>query len=239
VLRFVVGESPRSDDGILRECIDQIDMFCRAVRARSRRRPACADKDYRLELTAQAFIRALDELEQSVYCAQRLAEGLTHSSTREMNAHERLNYHRHLYFYKNGFVRVFATLDKLGYFMNELFELKTERVKTKFSYFTVLRQMNRLDVQRELRGKLGEYKQLHKHAMDRLREKRNLEIHFCNVEVLDDLVLRQRDYLEYQHVENLTANMLDLQQGFDMVLRSMLAIFTEAVRYVRQTIDER
>ena len=238
MLRFLVGEDPRSDEGIVRECLEQIDKFCSAVRKRSKRASAFAAKDYRLELTAQAFTRALDELEQSVYCARKLAEGLVHRTMREMDPDERLNYYRHLYFYKNGFVRVFSTLDKLGYFMNELFGLQTERVKPRFSYFTVLRQMHSLDVLAVLRGRLGEYKLRYKDAMNRLRKKRNLEIHYVNVEVLDDLALQQEKYLDHHHVENLAANLHDLRQGFEMVCRSMLAIFTEAERYVRRTIDE-
>ena len=50
----------------------------------------------------------------------------------KMQTEERTNYHRYLYFYKNGFIRVFSILDKLGFYLNKRLQLNTEKVKPRF-----------------------------------------------------------------------------------------------------------
>lgn len=231
MLRTLFNQSPREDQGIYKECLDHIEAFCTEVRKRSHQQ-SLFSKYYRLDLTAQAFTRALDELEQSVYCSREFARGLIDQTEESMDRQERLSYHRHLYFYKNAFIRIFSILDKLGYFMNELFGVKTEKVKPKFSYFTVLRQMSRVNLEPELGGKLNEYKGEYKDALNRLRKKRNVEIHFINVEMLDDLTLQQKEYLEHQHIENLEANVRDLEKGYEMVCRSIRTIFEYAKKHL-------
>lgn len=231
MLRILFNQKPRVDTGLYRQCLESIEDFCAAIRKRSGRSGEFSVYD-RLELAAQAFTRALDELEQSIYCAKKLKEHVVHSTTREMDHSELLDYYRHLYFYKNAFIRIFSILDKLGYFMNVLFQARTEKIKPRFSFFTVLRQLNRLKLEPELTRKLNAYKSEYGEALQRLREKRNLEIHLINVELLDDFHLRQKQSLDHQNIENLSDNLRDLDQGYEMVCRSLLATFDYAIQYV-------
>ncbi|GAA3409104.1 Cthe_2314 family HEPN domain-containing protein [Paenibacillus hodogayensis] len=191
--------------------------------------PECG-KYTRYELWARGLIHALDELEQSVYCASRLSESVAHDQEEKMEPEERANYRRHVYFYKNGFIRLFAILDKLGYFMNDLLHLRSERVKHKFSYFTVLRQMQHLHADVALSEPLQAIKERYKEPLARLRNKRNMEIHLVNTEMLDDLLHIDACRTDRSYIEDLQANMDDLRQGLEMVCQSLTAVFVYAHR---------
>ncbi|GJM74746.1 hypothetical protein HMSSN036_69620 [Paenibacillus macerans] len=87
---------------------------------------------------------------------------------------------------------MFSSLDKLGTVLNELFDLNTSKVKTHFSYFTVLRQFAHLKVHPELGGKLTAIKEEYGEVLGVLRRRRNTEIHYMNSEMKDDLWQRHQ-----------------------------------------------
>jgi hypothetical protein len=157
------------------------------------------------------------------------------SSIEEMSAQERLDYYRHVYFDKNAFIRVFSLLDKLGTLMNDLLGLHTERVKSRFSYFTVLRAMRQTGRHAELAERLNELKEQHSEAMNRLRKRRNLEIHHMNSELQDDLFqsLHSEQQKIRPYLENITLNLHDLEEGWEMAHRSLALSFRFARRIIQ------
>jgi len=75
-------------------------------------------------------------------------------------------------------------------------------------------------------------KDRHRDAMDRLRTRRNMEIHYMNAELYDDvryLTLREKEPLE-----NLEANIADLHEGFAMVSHSL----RHSVSYLTRRMEE-
>ena len=52
-----------------------------------------------------------------------------------------------------------------------------------------------------------------KQPLDRLRNLRNMEIHYINAEMLDDLMQKEPNPGERIHVENVKANLSDLTAG--------------------------
>jgi hypothetical protein len=225
MLRSIFGHSPRKDSGLLHETNSAIAAFC----IKLRREHDCMDgidaKWIRLELWATGLRSALNELEQSVYCSHQYGAAITKLSEEEMTLEERDHYHRHMYFYKNAFIRVFSTLDKTGYFLDTLYNLETGKVKERFSYFTVLRQLRKSKDHSLLEQRLYDIRMHHQHPMERLRKKRNLEIHSMNVELIDD-VWRTRACFATEHwVEPITLNLEDLDRGMIMVCQSLHAIF--------------
>jgi hypothetical protein len=130
-----------------------------------------------------------------------------------------------MYFYKNAFIRIFSTLDKTGYFLDKLYDLETARIKEKFSYYTVLRQLRHIKAHAPLEQRLFDIRVTHQKSMERLRTRRNLEIHSLNAELIDD-VWRTRQCFATEHgVEPVRSNLEDLQQGFVMVCESLHTIF--------------
>lgn len=232
MLRRFFQEEKRVDEGRLAQCYEAVHQYVERLREQQRRNSRLS-RNHRLELHALSMIRALDELEQSIYCANKLCIGIVGLREAELPEALRDDYYRHLYFYKNAFIRVFATLDKLGYFMNEAFELRTEKVKPKFSYFTVLRQLRRAGRHPRLENALTECKLEFHEPMQRLRKKRNVEVHLINAEVLDDLQAMEREYLASQRIENLKENMDDLRCGWEMVTRSLYLVFAYAGEQLR------
>ena len=65
----------------------------------------------------------------------------------------------------------------------------------------------------------------YKSPLDRLRNQRNMEIHYINAEMLDDLMQKEPMLGERIHVENVKPNLSDLQQGFEMVCRTLTIAF--------------
>lgn len=228
MLRALFGEPKRQDTGVLLEANRAIEAYRRTLQGLIEQDTPECGRYTRSDLWARGFMTALNELEQSLYAARKLREGVTQTYEEAMNGEEEDRYHSHLYFYKNAFIRVFSILDKLGYFLNDLFRLETEKVKPKFSYFTVLRQMHSRHAEPDLNRRLFELKELNKEALGRLRQKRNMEIHHINAEMLDDLIRTDLCRADRTYVEDLDANMDDLAQCFRMVAQSLTAVFEYA-----------
>lgn len=226
MLRALFGEPRRKEEGTLREANAAIRNYMKALA----RTPAELQsvKDYRFVIWSENFLRALDELEQSQYAAERFGAKVRKLYVDEMKEAEQDDYHRHLYFYKNAIIRMFSILDKLGYFLNERFALHTERVKTRFSYFTVLRTMHQNRMHTELEQRLFELKQENQEPVNRLRNQRNMEIHTINTDLLDDLLeAAEAKYGKRprQHTDEIPGNLKDLKVGFTMTCRAVAIVF--------------
>lgn len=230
MLRYLFGEPRRTDKGLMLDANTALEKYLSSLASKPKKQPAM--KIHRLALWSKGFIRALDELEQSVYCARKYGESVQEKYVENMSDDEKDQYHRHIYFYKNALVRLFSILDKLGYFMNEQFELKTEQVKTRFSYFTVLRTMRQRGLEPKLEQKLSDLKQENKPKLDRLRNQRNMEIHMMNADLLDDLInaIEARHAKDPRtHVEDIEQNIEDLHTVFDMACKAVACVFTYIV----------
>lgn len=188
----------------------------------------------RLDLWANGLIVALDELEQSVYCSRKFAEHLDYRYEEEMTESDRLDYYRHLYFYKNAVIRIFSILDKTGFFLDTLFDLETAKVKSKFSYFTVLRQMHQRSVHTHLEQQLYNLKLKFREPLDRLRRKRNLEIHAMNAELIDDVWRSRQRFADRMEVEPIAENHHELMQGFEKVCLALQIIFSYCENQIRR-----
>lgn len=231
MLRILFGEARREDSGKLLQTIIAIRDTVSILETTGRKFAALSSsaaqvKNRRLALWSRGFIDALNELEQSHYCCLRYADKVHKSFLEDMSEEELDDYLRFVYFYKNGFIRLFSILDKLGYFMNELYELKTETIKSRFSYFTVLRRMHEMHIHDTLEQQLFDLKVEYKGPMGRLRNHRNMEIHYINVEMLDDLAQDQASFGNRIRVENISEHVKDLQDGFEMVCRTLQTAFT-------------
>lgn len=229
MLRSLFKEAKRKDSGMLEETNTAIAEYRHAMKrqADKSRSPEAEAVRLRLDLWARGFTDALDELEQSLYCARQYAKFVRAAYVEEMSEAERDHYRRHLYFYKNGFIRVFSILDKLGYFLNDRYALRTEKVKPRFSYFTVLRRMRELHAVPELEHELSDLKTRYSEPLDKLRNQRNMEIHHLNAEMVDDFLRAKARSApdDRQRVENLPENLHDLEQGLEMVCRTLTAVF--------------
>jgi hypothetical protein len=228
MLRNLMGLPRRVNTGLFLETSKAIDGYCKFLRSMDGRRKL-ESKYYRLELWAVGLLDALNELEQSKFAADKYSIKVFQKSTATMELEELEYYQLHVYFYKNAFIRIFAILDKLGNFMNDLFELETEKVKERFSYYTVLRHMYKLKLHPDLERKLFGLKEFYNEPMDKLRKKRNMEIHYLNVEMLDDLKNMAQVFSEGELIEDLPANIANLEKGYEMVCHSLTAVFTYAL----------
>ncbi|MDF2649230.1 MAG: hypothetical protein K0Q73_5035 [Paenibacillus sp.] len=179
----------------------------------------------RFDLSCRGFMSALVELEWSVRGAAKFKEHVRHTYEEAMDDEEQSSYHTHVYFHKNAFIRLFSILDKLGYFLNDLYKLETERVKTKFSYYTVLRQMHQRKIQTSLEQQLYSLKIRFKEPMERLRNKRNMEIHHINAEMLDDLGRSDFCKIDRTYIEDLESSLTDLHGGYEMVCLTLKTAF--------------
>lgn len=226
MLRGLFGESRRKDEGLLLEANRAICKFINELEAVPAKRRTEAQRRFRV--WADSFYRAIDELEQSEYAAVQYARLVKSRYVDEMNREEKDNYNRHLYYYKNALIRLFAVLDKLGYFMNESLQLGTERMKARFSYFTVLRNMRQHKLHPGLGLPLNEMKERFREPVSRLRNVRNMEIHTINADLLDDLLkageARRGENLRTE-IEDIPKNLDDLCQGSEMALRAVAAVF--------------
>lgn len=232
-MRIIFGEPPRTDRGPLLDAITAIERYETLLdQGMEQNVKLCRDYN-RLKLWTRAFIGALDELEQSQYCSVKFREQVRKKVMQKMDSEEITNYNRHVYFYKNAFIRVFSILDKLGYFLNDCYGLGTERVKHRFSYFTVLRQMRETGNELKLSVQLNELKMKHQQALDRLRKKRNMEIHSMNAELIDDLALSKVCAWDRTYVEDLDENLSDLQAGFEMVCGTLRIVFSHMAKRLR------
>lgn len=231
MLRFLFQEPKRTDDGVLRETNEAIrrysDKLCRYKAVL----PEHRQKQHRLYVWSMSFLDALNEIEQSLYCSSRYAGYVKSSYIDEMQDTELDHYRRYIYFYKNVLIRIFSILDKLGYFLNDVYHIRTEQKKSRFSFYTVLRQMHEQNIHPELEQQLYDLKVSMKPAMDKLRKRRNMEIHFVNVEMLDDLMQNYSPIGARIQVEQVMDDILDLEQGFHMVCSSIRTAFTYMDRH--------
>lgn len=221
MLRSLFGEPPRQWQGPLLDTVRSIDNFARLMRDKGEGESRSAARMRKYAIWADGLLRSLDELEQSQYAANRFASRLTKSSTSDMSPEERLDYDRHVYFDKNAYIRLFALLDKLGVLLNDMLGLQTEKHKPHFSYFTVLRNMRAGGKHPELAEALAEGKERHQEALSRLRRRRNTEVHYMNAELQDDLLHVLQPEAGAARLENIQANLRDLEEGWRMASRAL------------------
>lgn len=215
--------------------VDQLLQRYAAAAAAKRGANESANKYWsRFEIWSIGLRASIHELYSSHYAAEKFKQQISSSSLQEMTEQERLNYARYVYFDKNGFIRVFSLLDKLGTFLNELLELRTERIKSHFSYFTVLRTMRERSLHPELTRPLNQLKESSKEATHRLRRRRNTEIHYMNSEMHDDLLQQTRMYGQEIRLENLDQQMEDLTTGLHMAIESIRLTFRYAERFLHR-----
>jgi hypothetical protein len=232
MLRLLFGMEPRVDNGLLAEASSLMNQYVKQHGPKEALNGSQDPRNIRLALLTTGLIRSLDELEQSLYASTQYQERVSSRFMEEMSAAEQMDYHRHIYYYKNALIRVFAILDKLGGFLNEQFGLEAQREKEKYSYFTVLRQMRSRSIGAALEQQLYELKVKHQDAMLRLKFVRNLEVHAMNEELADDLTrLLQAGPTP---LEDLKAKLLDINQGYEVVCRALITVF----RYLSKNTPE-
>ncbi|WP_309122701.1 Cthe_2314 family HEPN domain-containing protein [Paenibacillus sp.] len=223
MLRKMCDEPPRTDDAQMRDILALTNEL--AIKYGKLRGGEQAGRAQTLVAWMKSLASSFDELEQSVHCAIHFAERVQHDYMEEMGPEERTDFRRHLYFYKNAFIRVFSVLDKLGSFMNDIFGLHAERVKERYSYFTVLRCMREARAEPELLRRLDETRNKYREPVRDLRLMRNHEVHAINTELLDEdgrLRLRPRD--PRTPIEDLRRNVAMLQAGYAMAGESLHAV---------------
>jgi hypothetical protein len=126
MLRILFNEPRRKDSGKLLTAGNAIRAYMAVLNTKESSVPQIQVQNHRFAIWSQSFIDALDELEQSQYCSEQYAKRIHDTFLEQMSPVELDDYRRFVYFYKNAFIRLFSILDKLGFFMNEYFELKTE-----------------------------------------------------------------------------------------------------------------
>ncbi|MBW5447277.1 hypothetical protein GE107_14570 [Cohnella sp. CFH 77786] len=237
MLRTLLGEPPAQWDGLLRETAEAMETFIRLTEERASGKPGQASRFLTLAIWTAGLLRSLEELEESLFAARLFAGRIRHDRWSELSDAEKQDYNRHVYFDKNAYIRMFSLLDKLGTLLNDLLGLKTELVKPRFSYFTVLRRLRDTRRYGELEGLLTSLKESKREAMDRLRTRRNMEIHFMNAELQDDLKAGRRMHGgpgETGKLENLAAHLSDSEEGWDMVLGTLRHTFRFACEWLRR-----
>lgn len=226
MLRMIFGEEPRRDEGLLKDAMGAMDQYLIRVRKNMKLDGDPKHRYRQHEIWTVGLKTSLDELEQSLYVAERFADRVTKAYQAEMNEDELDDYYRHVYFYKNGFIRVFSILDKLGNVMNDAMFLETERMKQRFSFFTVLRNLQKRGAAPELVNRLTAIKEEYHLPLQHLRKRRNTEIHHMNTEMQDDLWQRHRSLNEKIKLENIDEHIEDLRQGYMAVCQILIAVFT-------------
>ena len=179
----------------------------------------------KIEVWTRGLISSLTELEQSYSVSSYFRKSVTAGYMDDMTSDEQLAYSRYVYFYKNGFIRVFALLDKLGTVLNEIYDLRTSKVKTQYSFFTVLRQFPRNKKHSSLGVMLTSIKEEYHEPLRILRKRRNSEIHYMNMEMQDDLWQRHHGLHDKLTLEDLDMHLLELKQGLDMVCRTLSTVY--------------
>lgn len=137
MLLSLLGETSRVDSSLLQEAMATMDSYLK----KGRKTREMGDSDHfwrKVEVWMVGLKTSLRELKQSVYASEQFTGRISKYYEAEMSEAEQNNYYRYVYFYKNGFIHVFAILDKLGALLNSVLALKTEKVKHLFSCFTVL-----------------------------------------------------------------------------------------------------
>lgn len=225
MLRVLLGEQPRHNNGLLEEAVESMVKTTQLLQKKIDKNQDPTHDFRKLEIWTKGLIVSLDELEQSWNAATHFSRSVQSGYIDDMSIHEQGEYQRYVYFYKNGFIRVFSILDKLGTVLNDVYDLNTSKVKAHFSYFTVLRQFRYLKAHGELADELEEIKNRYKGPMNVLRKRRNAEIHYMNAELQDDLWQRHQGLLDKIELEDIGQHLDDLKQGLDMVCRTLAASY--------------
>ncbi|KHL92636.1 bacterial nucleoid DNA-binding protein [Paenibacillus sp. IHB B 3415] len=225
MLRTLLGEPPRENSGVLAEAMDNMAKVASMLRKEMN---AHEDRDHeyrKLEIWTRGLISSLDELEQSWFAAAFYRKSVVAGYMDDMSPMEQGEYARYVYFYKDGFIRVFSLLDKLGTVLNSLYDLNTGKVKAHFSYFTVLRQFQLLHAHNPLANELEKIRNSYREPVENLRKRRNAEIHYMNAEMTDDLWQRHQGLHDKIQLEDLDSHLEDLKQSLEMVCKSLSAAF--------------
>lgn len=230
MLRLLLGEQPRQNNGLLEEAIESMVKTSQLLKKEMEKNEDPTHDFRKLEIWTRGLIVSLDELEQSWNAAKHFSRSVQSGYVDDMSVEEQGEYRRYVYFYKNGFIRVFSILDKLGTVLNDLYDLNTSKVKEHFSYFTVLRQFKFLKAHGELSAELEAIKERYKTPMNKLRKRRNTEIHYMNSEMQDDLWQRHQGLSERIELEDIGQHLDELEQGLEMVCQSLRASY----RYTNQ-----
>jgi hypothetical protein len=226
MLRHLFGEAKRQDIGLMLTTNQALGCYLTDLHTLESKGQSDLTKLRRWEIWVHSFMTALDELEQGVYCSNQYSALVKKRNVEEMKLDEQTEYRRYLYYYKNSFIRVFAILDKLGFFLNERLHLNTEKVKQRFSYFTVLRQMHDHHIYSDLEQQLFNLKVQYSDSLNKLRVQRNVEIHSINYEAADDLFhSADAGANSWNQIENLTLNNQILKQCFQMICQTIITIF--------------
>ncbi|AHV98841.1 Cthe_2314 family HEPN domain-containing protein [Paenibacillus sabinae] len=238
MLRILLGEPPRENTGVLADAMDKMAEMASMLRSEMNDNED-RDHEYRkLEIWIRGLISSLDELEQSLFAASFFRKSVKAGYMDDMSVSEQGDYARYVYFYKNGFIRVFSLLDKLGTVLNTLYDLNTVRVKAHFSYFTVLRRFRSTKKHRELSGRLDEIKESYRDPMQKLRNRRNAEIHYMNSEMQDDLWQRHQGLHDKIRLEDLDEHLEDLRQGMEMVCKTLVEVFTYSNELLGKSLEK-
>lgn len=234
MLRELFGEQPREWSGLSLDTVQWIEKFVVQTTELVERLPEQSSRFRTYIIWAEGLLRSMDELEQSCYAAKRYSGLIEHNLVDELSPKERIHYYQHVYYDKNAYIRTFAILDKLGTLVNHLLNLHTERYKAHFSYFTMLRNLRENHLYVELMKPLNDLKEQHQAAMSRLRNRRNLEIHQMNAELRDDLKMSLANNGGRRSLEDLAANMSDLDEGWEMVQGSLNHAFRFGCHWLRK-----
>ncbi|WMT40255.1 Cthe_2314 family HEPN domain-containing protein [Paenibacillus sp. D2_2] len=225
MLRSLLGEPPRQAE-------EKLDKVQRAMKETVRllrkeiEQNSDPTHDYRkLEIWILGLISSLDELEECLFASILFRNKVTHDSVTDMEPEEQGNYARYVFFYKDGFIRVFAILDKLGTVLNELFDMKMAKIKPHFSFFTVMRQLLLMPKYADLGKRMNVIKDNYREALSQLRRRRNTEIHYMNSEMRDDLWQRHQALFGKIELEDLDLHIRDLEQGYQMVCETLETVF--------------
>ncbi|OMF28103.1 hypothetical protein BK133_18990 [Paenibacillus sp. FSL H8-0548] len=233
MLRILFNEPQRDAEGTLAQTFRLMDQFVAILSDKMKEGNVRVQQLRKYEIWTLGLRSSLDELEQSHYASLKFQHKIKAASVKQMTDEERIQYNRYIYFDKNAFIRVFSLLDKLGTLLNELLDMRTERIKPHFSYFTVLRNMREKRAHPELTWKLNDVKEKYKEPMTRLRNRRNTEIHYMNSEMQDDLIQSSRMYGGEAKLENLSEQSADLTQGLYLAMESLLLTFQYACKIMR------
>ena len=225
MLRTLLGEPPRESHGLIAEAIEVMFKAVHGLQQEIKRSKDPSHDFRKLEIWTRGLISSIDELEQATYAAGFFRLKVNKDSVEDMDPVEQGDYARYVYFYKDGFIRLFSLLDKLGIFLDELYDLHTAKVKAHFSYFTVIRQFVNLKVHTELGEQLNGIKEQYKEAISVLRKRRNIEIHHMNSEMQDDLWQRHQALYGKIELEDLDQHMKDIQLGCEMACRTLISVY--------------
>ena len=193
----------------------------------------------KLEIWTRGLVTSLMELDESYAAAEFFRKSISIAGFMDdMSPTEQVDYARYVYFYKNGFIRVFAILDKVGTFLNEVYDLQTTKVKSQYSYFTVLRQFSFKHTHESLGQLLVSIRDEYREPIHDLRKRRNAEIHYMNVEMEDDLWQRHQGLHDKIILEDVDTHLLDLKLGLDMVSRTISTVYHyTSEQWIRKVIQ--